>query len=270
MTNATKTVAIPSIDTRQAMNATDVATSTALLLGQDGDWWDFWMMASLIFVAVGAIAGAAFTTGSVLVHKREAAAASAALERYKLETAGKVAEATSAGIAAGEQAGHAQADVDAAKVELAKQLTLTANAQLETERLKQQLAWRTISAEQEAKFTAAIVGLPPPELKVTMTTLAGDAEGAQYGDEIAKLLGKVGVSVGSANTALMVGILPEGLILKIRDQQSLGGKAGLVLQQGFTAAGIKAPGLSVPSMADDSIEILVGLKPHPKNGERVK
>jgi hypothetical protein len=62
----------------------------------------------------------------------------------------------------------------------------------------------------------------------------------------------------------MVGILPEGLILKIRDQHSLGGTAGLVLQQAFAAAGIHAPGALVPTMADDSMEILVGLKPHHK------
>jgi hypothetical protein len=69
-----------------------------------------------------------FTAGSVVVHKREASAASKALEQYKLDTANKVADATTAGIAAGEKAGHAQADVDATKIELAKQQTKTEEA----------------------------------------------------------------------------------------------------------------------------------------------
>ena len=85
---------------------------------------------SLGLVALVATIVGVFTAGSVIVHKREAAAASATLEAYKLETAGKVADATTAGILAGEKAGHAQTDIDAANVELAKQKTLTANAAL--------------------------------------------------------------------------------------------------------------------------------------------
>ena len=39
----------------------------------------------------------AFTVGSAIVHRRETVPASAALEAYKLETAGEVAKATSVG-----------------------------------------------------------------------------------------------------------------------------------------------------------------------------
>jgi hypothetical protein len=120
MTNVTKIETMPSIDKPQTMNATDVITSTSLVLGHDGDWWDIWMLGSLIVVGLAALAAAAFTTGSVLVHKREAAAASAALDRYKLDTAGKVAEATTAGISAGEKAGAASLEAARANVRAAE------------------------------------------------------------------------------------------------------------------------------------------------------
>jgi hypothetical protein len=85
---------------------------------------------------------------------------------------------------------------------VAQKAAADANSVAEGERLarvkiEERLAWRTISPAQEAKFRAAVPGPPPPAFKVTMTTLAGDAEGAQYADEISKLLGKVGVYVGS-------------------------------------------------------------------------
>jgi hypothetical protein len=132
------------------MNATEAAVST-LLLGHDGEWWDGWMLVSLGIAAVVAAFVVAFTTGSVKVHKREAAAASAALERYKLETTGKVAEAASAGIAAGEKAGHAQSDVDAAKIELAKQETLTARATAEAAKATERAAEANLKTENLRK-----------------------------------------------------------------------------------------------------------------------
>jgi transposase-like protein len=153
------------------------------------------------------------------------------------------------------------------KRDLAKVTNETAKAQLETQRLKEQLAWREISSEQETKFLAAISGSPPPGLKVSMMVVAGDAEGAQYAEDVAKLLRKTGLSVDPPSAAMFVRILPEGVIIKIREQNSLGGTAGLVLQQAFKAAGIDAPGVLVPSMTSESIEILVGIKPHPRAGK---
>jgi hypothetical protein len=127
MTNAIKIEISEIFETVKQMNPTNTAAST-LLLGHSGDWWDFWMIISVVLVALAAAVAAVFTTGSVMMHKREAVSASHALEQYKLDTANKVADATKAGIAAGEKAGNAQAAVDAAKVELAKQESLTAEA----------------------------------------------------------------------------------------------------------------------------------------------
>ena len=190
------------------------------------------------------------------------------LPPYLLRCISCICRSTAAGISAGEKAGHAQTGIDAAKIELAKQKTLTANAQLDTEHLKQQLAWTTISAEQEAKFIAEISGSPPPGLKVTMMVVAGDAEGAQYEDDMANLLRKVGLSVNPPSTGMFAGVPPEGVIIKFREQTSLGGNVGLFLLQALKGAGIVASGAFVPTMADDSIEILVGNKPHNKAGKQ--
>ncbi len=69
------------------------AAASTLFLGHNGDWWDFWLIISLIGVAIAAIAAGVTTTGSIVSHKREAAAAEDALDRYKLNTAKEISEA---------------------------------------------------------------------------------------------------------------------------------------------------------------------------------
>jgi hypothetical protein len=111
----------------QAMNNASAAAST-LFLGQSGETWDLWVILSLVLAIAAALAVAFATTGSVVAHKREAAAAEQALGKYKLEAAGKVADAETAGIAAGTLAGNAQAAVDAAKVQIAQAKAKAAEA----------------------------------------------------------------------------------------------------------------------------------------------
>ena len=100
-------------------------------------------------------------------------------------------------------------------------------------------------------------------LKASITSISGDAEGAQYADDIAKVLRKAQIPVRGPNAAMIVGVLPKGLVLSVRDANSLAGKVGIKLHNAFDRAGIDIPGTLIPSMADDSIDILVGIKPHP-------
>jgi hypothetical protein len=65
----------------ETIDSANAAAST-LFLGQNGEWWDFWLIGSLIFVALAAIAAGVTTTGSIVSHKREAAGAEVALERF--------------------------------------------------------------------------------------------------------------------------------------------------------------------------------------------
>jgi hypothetical protein len=62
-------------------------------LGHNGEWWDFWLIVSVIVAALAATAIGVTTAGSIISHKREANAAEYALDRYKLETGKQIAEA---------------------------------------------------------------------------------------------------------------------------------------------------------------------------------
>ena len=105
----------------------NAATST-LFLGHNGEFWDFWLIVSA-FAAVAVAAAIGFTTaGSLVSHKREARAAEDALAMYKLETGKKIAEANEG----------------------------AEKARLEQERLKQLVAWRTISPENMKVLVAEL------------------------------------------------------------------------------------------------------------------
>ena len=80
----------------ETIDSAKVAAST-LFLGQNGEWWDFWLIASLVFAAVAAIAIGITTTGSIVSHKREASAAEKELDRYKLEAGEKISAAETLG-----------------------------------------------------------------------------------------------------------------------------------------------------------------------------
>jgi len=68
------------------------AAASTLFLGHTGEFWDFWLIASVVVAALSAIAIGVTTAGSIVSHKREAAAAEDALDRFKLETEKKISE----------------------------------------------------------------------------------------------------------------------------------------------------------------------------------
>ena len=126
--------------------------------GHDLRWWrdlaNVGMVWCLVIAAMAAAGVVVCTklaldwTGKIETH------ANALLVAYQLDVAGKVADAQTAGLKAGEVAGRAQSAIDAANVELAKQKTLTAQANASA--LEAQLALgrlrapREISPEQQA------------------------------------------------------------------------------------------------------------------------
>ena len=78
----------------------NAATST-LFLGHNGEWWDSWLIISVIAAALVATAIGVTTAGSIISHKREGLAAEAALDQYKLTVDAKVADAKTEGMEAG-------------------------------------------------------------------------------------------------------------------------------------------------------------------------
>jgi len=112
----------------ETIDSANAAAST-LFLGQNGEFWDFWLIMSLVFAAIAAIAIGVTTTGSIVSHKREAAASEEVLERYKLGTSKEIADANAR----------------------------TSQAQLELQRLK---SWRMVDADT---FKSTLAGVSPPK-----------------------------------------------------------------------------------------------------------
>jgi hypothetical protein len=110
----------------ETINNANAAAST-LFLGQNGEFWDFWLITSVVFAALAAIAIGVTTTGSIVSHKREAAASEGALAKYKLDTAKDIADANDR----------------------------TSQAQLELQRLKN---WRMLD---RVKFDSELDGVTP-------------------------------------------------------------------------------------------------------------
>lgn len=161
------------------MNNASAAAST-LFLGHNGDWWDFWLLISVLVVAplaAAAIGGA--TAGSIISHKREAEAAALALARNQSETDGKVADAKMAGIGAGLVASDAQAKLKNAEAritegeaKIADANARVAEANLRTEQLRAQLMPRRVDL---AAFKKALAGQPSAPVEILFDVDSSDA-----------------------------------------------------------------------------------------------
>jgi hypothetical protein len=145
----------------ETINSANAAAST-LFLGHNGEWWDFWLIVSVIVAALVATTIGVTTAGSIISHKREAAASERTFDEYKLETGKKIAEAEE----------H------------------TAEAQLETERLKKELGWRDVTQSQVKQLTTMLRG---KAIQVSYFWTAGDAEGSYFAHRLAQALRIAGV-----------------------------------------------------------------------------
>lgn len=171
------------------------------------------MIVSLGAGALAAVFVLAFTAGSVIVHKREASAAANTLEQYKLETDGKVADATSAGIAAGKEAGGAilkaaQADERAAALEVEG-----AKLKLELARVRTPLLERDITLEQQKELKRELFG---KRLQVAIIAPSSEREINRYALKMIDAMQFAGVHIGIryiAGSIEMQGInaVPDGL-----------------------------------------------------------
>jgi hypothetical protein len=217
------------------MNETNAAASTAALLGHTGDWWDFWMICSLAAAAFIAFFIVFFTAGSVMVHKREAAAASAELERYKL-----------------------QAEREAATLRKQTEDEATARVKLEKE-----VAWRRVSA-QDAEAIRRSIPASFAQLRIEVRHMLSDPEASTYASEIADALRPALKVDGTKGVLEPWGTIPLGVGLYISRQDIPG---AVEIQRALKAGGIEAPGalLSMTNLSSDTgIVIFVWPKPSPK------
>jgi hypothetical protein len=132
---------------------TNFSKGVRRMLGLSLDGWNNVMLYCLAFVAIAAISVGVAQYVIIQLAKQEAADSKAEFDKYKLTVEGKVADAKKEGIEAGKAAGNAL--VRAAELEKE-----AANARLETERLKQVVAWRSILPDNTSKLESALAAKP--------------------------------------------------------------------------------------------------------------
>jgi len=130
-------------------------------------------------------------------------------------------------------------------------------------RIEQQLAWRTLTPEQENKLSRSV----PVEFRSTklqVENIALDAEGQDYATNIARCLAKAGWSVVGMPTPVLSSNVPEGIVIQIKDPTSeTGGKPAGFLQRTLAEAGITAAAERVDNLGPDVVVLFVGIKPRP-------
>jgi hypothetical protein len=162
-------IATVNLPMHETINSANAAAST-LFLGHNGEWWDFRLIASLVFAALAAIAIGITTAGSIVSHKREALAAKEVLDRFKLQTESKISDAN---------ARAAEAQLELEKFKKPRSISVEQRNRIAEEMKKfagQQYfgmvasdvadawdIWREISLSLE---TAGWKRLPPPGLQV--------------------------------------------------------------------------------------------------------
>ncbi|MGJ4954947.1 hypothetical protein ACQR1H_04850 [Bradyrhizobium sp. HKCCYLRH2015] len=153
----------------ETIDSASAATST-VFLGHNGEWWDFWLIISVIFAALAAAAVGIATTGSIVSHKREAESAEKALEVFKLNTEKRVSDSNA----------RAAEAISTAELE-----------RLERVKLEAKLAPRRLSSQQRDAIVSVLVNVPsPPTIAVVSRLL--DAEGNDFADDIFDALVKAG------------------------------------------------------------------------------
>jgi hypothetical protein len=200
------------------------------MLGFDLDSWNNILLLFLSITAVAAAFVGLATYATIQLAKQEAADSKRDFEAYKLTVEGQVADAKKEGIRAGETAGNAL--VRAAQLERE-----AANARLETEKLKAVVAWRTISASENAAIERILSAKPG---SVNLRWTDGDPEALFFAIQISQVLQRAHWSVASgsfkpANGILFGFILPPAL-----------GNDVQTLRDAFTAARLPFSAVPLP------------------------
>jgi hypothetical protein len=141
-------------------------------------------------------------------------------------------------------------DLKKADERISKANQATEEARLETERLKKQLAWRRVSAEQQQILVAELKGHP---MTVWTAFISNDPESVIFRDDIDKALKTAGIETRYfGGLELVVGL----------EITHVPGPAYDLLVKAFKKAGL--PFTTIPPVNGlDGLAILVGTKPSP-------
>jgi hypothetical protein len=173
---------VPTADKPQTTNTMD-ANTIIRFWGHDVDWWNGAMLVALSFAALAAVAVVGATTGVIVSQKQQSAADQEALEKYKADSGVRTAI-------------------------LEKE---AADARSETERIKQVVAWRTITPVDALKLETALAEKPGA---VNLRYMDGDPEALFLAIQISQILDKahwrIAPGVVKPSNAIVFGIdLPD-------------------------------------------------------------
>jgi len=214
---------------------------------------------SVVLLWIGALSGGVAVIAGLL----SALAANRASDAIQSDADKRIAEAHSTAATANARAAKAGAEIAGANVKIAEAEAeaarlneraavlekATAEATLEQQRLKAQLAWRELSPAQIAQMSAAMAG---PPLRVTLVAPSNDAEATAFAEQVGEALRRAGFLVTRA-TVTMGGRLPTGILLQ-------GGLEEMKrVVRGLNAVGFEPRGTT----RDGELEVLVGAKPRP-------
>jgi hypothetical protein len=217
-------------DSAQAQTIVRAKMDSALL-GHGSDWWNGAMLVSLALAAFIAFPVAMATAGVIVVQKREAVAAAERIASLEKETA---------------------------------------DARLEAERIKKEVAWRELNADTRAKL---IAGLSTKPTSVTLVFVSGDAEATEYCAQFVSAFKQAGWKVQIVGRTFLgppVGIfVTNNDIWNVEMQADIDHvrkvffDAGVPVGKGAGAVESRIPGLSL-GKATARVRVVVGHRPPPK------
>ena len=170
---------MPAIENRTTP-ITTLSKRVTMIWGLSLHGWEDVMRFSLAIVGVFGLIVGLSTWFVVKLQRFEIEQSKIELEQYKSDAAVKVEEAKNEGVEAGKAAGSAL--VRAAELEKE-----AANAKLETEQLKQVVAWRVLSPEVAAGLEKLLSAKPG---SVNLRFMDGDPEALFLAIQISKILEK--------------------------------------------------------------------------------
>jgi len=165
------------------MNSQYTVRKASRMLGLTLHTWEILLVFSLVAVALA-------TVFVVALARKEASEIKREYDTYKLTVDAKVAAAKEEGIKAGEAAGDALVRAAALEKDAARLTREAEEARLETERLKEQVAWRRLSPDQQK---AIVDDLSGKTLAIHFDYSQNDPEAMQFSEDFLKAIRDAGI-----------------------------------------------------------------------------
>lgn len=165
------------------MNSQSTVRKASKMLELNLHVWEILMVFSLTMVAFA-------TLFVMILTRKEAAEIKQEYDTYKLSVDGKVAEAKVEGIKAGEAVGAALVRAASLEKEAAALTKEGEEAKRETERLKAQVAWRRLSADQHKLIVDDLSG---KTLSIHFDYSQNDPEAMQFSEELLQAIKDAGI-----------------------------------------------------------------------------